>query len=1079
MKNLLLAWIVVLPWCVQAQSEIGLPLATHYDMKMKETLSTWRISEQPNGSLYIAAELLLAQYDGVKFTTMAKCQAACLAVDADGTAYVGGGGEFGKVEVSPKGKYSYSSLSDLLDDSVKLGAVRNVWITSKYVYFCTIEAIFEYHKNSKQIKIYQPEANGLFFNGFVVADEFFISQRPVGLQKIVNGKFVLAPNGEKLNQVRTSMDWKAGEKLIGYGRDGRMITYSYSNSAPPTPFVIKPENYLLGDAIYDSYPIDKNYFVVGTIAHGALLIDAKGAIAKKYNDTSFFQGNRVVTVTKDRSKNIWIGYYGMNGKLSKTELGLDLSIWNKNNGLTGSVITSTRYQGVRYVGTDNNLFYIDKNNQAISILPNIQRVIQLSNFKIEGEEKLIAVTDQFHHLLEVKGNKVEQIFKGLEITAVAQSKIHPNRLYVSMRDTLLALRYENKRFVKEGIIDLSKGNYRQILEDKEGTLWLLEDNNFGAAARIDFVNRNSLQVKSISRFTSKNGLPDYCHLVVYLNGQLVIGGNRGLVWYNSNTQRCEPYCGLGQRFCSGKYEVKDLVQASDGSIYVLPLFPSDKNEIVQIRVNSKGDTTYENRPFKRLPEFGYFSDIKLEDQVLWISGTEGLIRYEPRLDTKNYDLDFQCLIRGVVSAKDTLVYGGLSSEAIAKQHIYLPYSKNTIVIEFAATFFDNESKTLYATQLEGAEEEWTDWDKTTLRNYSRLSEGDYTFKVKAKNVYGKESTIATYTFTILPPWFRTWWAYTIYGVALALFIFGVVRWRTISLRRKKKALESLVKEKTIELMESNKNLEASQEELKQNNEELIAINEHLKATHRQLATSEKMASLGQLTAGIAHEINNPMNFISGGVQALQEIQKDFLANAATMTPAELEVKRQEIDELMQTVNNGVHRATNIIKSLRTFSSPVDIISEHASVDLVECVETALVLMNSKLVSGRVQLIKKFNEVSTAKANAAQLSQVLVNLLDNAIYAVKDKTEKVITIAISENEEALIIRVKDTGIGIKEEEQQHIFEPFYTTKGVGIGTGLGLFISYSIIQRHNGKFTMESVYGVGTQFTILLPKSTKA
>ena len=84
MKNLLLAWIVVLPWCVQAQSEIGLPLATHYDMKMKETLSTWRISEQPNGSLYLAAELLLAQYDGVKFTTMAKCQAACLAVDADG-----------------------------------------------------------------------------------------------------------------------------------------------------------------------------------------------------------------------------------------------------------------------------------------------------------------------------------------------------------------------------------------------------------------------------------------------------------------------------------------------------------------------------------------------------------------------------------------------------------------------------------------------------------------------------------------------------------------------------------------------------------------------------------------------------------------------------------------------------------------------------------------------------------------------------------------------------------------------------------------------------------------------------------
>jgi len=1078
-KKLLLASIVALPWCVQAQSEIGLPFATHYDMKMKEASSTWKVVELPNGCLYIAAELKLIQYDGVKFTTVGNCQAASLAVDADGIAYVGSGGEFGRVMIDEKGKHNYERLDKLLKDTIQVGAVRYVWITKTHVYFTTVEAVYEYSKQANSVNVYYADVNGLFFNGFVLNDEFYISQSSIGLQKIVDGRLVFAPHGETLkDRIYGSMEYEPGEMLLTYGREGNMTRYFSDPLKLPELYPMTSKSYLAGNVIYSCVPVGKKYFALGTVMNGALLTDRSGKVLNRFNDSTFFQDRRAIAVAKDRTQNLWLGYYGTQGKVSKTELGLDLSIWNKDNGLTGSVVASTRHLGVRYVGTDNNLFYINKKNQAIKMMPDVCRFLQFVNFKVAGEEKLLAITDIYPQIHEIEGTQVKRAFKGLEINAILQSTRNPNRLFVAMRDTLLALRYQNHQFVREGIVDLTKGNYRQMIEDEKGNLWLLEYNNFGIT-RMEFENAEAIKPSSVKRFNAKDGLPDYLNVIAIFNHEVIVGSKRGLSRFNSEINRFEPYAGLGKRFYNAPFEVQGLHQTKDGAIYILPSFPSDKNEIVRVTVSAKNDTTYETRPFKRLPEFGFFSELNSEDNVVWISGTEGLIRYEPRLDTKNYDLDFQCLIRGVVSARDTLVYGGLSSEVIAKQHIYLPYSKNTIAIEFAAPFFDNESKTVYATQLEGAEEEWTDWDRTTLRNYSRLREGDYTFKVKAKNVYGKESTVATYTFTILPPWFRTWWAYTLYGVALALFVFGVVRWRTISLRRKKKALEAIVKEKTIELMESNKNLEASQEELKQNNEELIAINEHLKATHRQLATSEKMASLGQLTAGIAHEINNPMNFISGGVQALQEIQKDFLTNAGTMTPEELEQKKQEIEELMQSVNNGVHRASNIIKSLRTFSSPVDLISEQASIDLIECVETALVILNSKIVGSKVQIIKKFNDVSPAKANTSQLSQVLVNLLDNAIFAVKDRIEKVITIAISENEEALVIQVKDNGIGIKEEEQQHIFEPFYTTKGVGIGTGLGLFISYSIIQRHNGKITMESTYGVGTEFTISLPKSNKA
>lgn len=1075
MKYVLIFLVVMIHRYAMAQSEMGLPLSTHYDLKIKEASSTWKIFEQPNGCLYIAAELILARYDGTKFRPVGNCQAASLAVDEDGIAYVGGGGEFGLVESDTRGKQTYRRLNKLLPDTTQVGAVRYVWLTSKSVFFCTVEAIFEYDKKNKSINVHYPESNGLFFNGFVLNDEFYISQSGVGLQKITDGHLMFAPHGQTMkNRVYGSLDYKRGAKLLGYGRTGNLTSYFSNPQKAPAIFEMKSKAYLDGDVIYSGQAISNKYFAIGTIGHGSLLLDSTGKVINHYNDSTFFQDRRAIAVMQDRTQNLWIGYYGTQGKVSKTELGLDLSLWNKNNGLTGSVVASTRHKGVRYVGTDNNLFYINKKNQAVKMLPGICRFLQFVNFKAGKEEKLLAITDTFQKIFEINGSEAKEAFAGLEINTILQSARNPQRLFVSMRDTLLALRYQNGRFVREGIVDLTKGNYRQMLEDEKGTLWLLEYNNFGIT-RMEFDRKEALTPKAITRFTPADGLPDYLNVIALYDHQVIIGSKRGLSKFNYATNRFEPYRGLGKQFCNAPFEVQGLQQSESGAVYVLPSFPSEKNEIVKITFTAKGDTLYESRPFKRLPEFGFFSELNVEGDVVWISGTEGLVKYDPRLDTRNYDLDFECLIRGAASSKDTLLWSGLTAAQTARQHVVLPYQKNTITFEFAAPFFDNETKTMYATKLEGAEDEWTEWERTNTRSYSRLSEGNYTFSVKAKNVYGRESTIATYSFTIQPPWFRTWWAYSMYAFGSFMFIYSVVRWRTYSLRLKKKALEETVKEKTKELIEMNKNLEASQEELKQNNEELIAINEHLKATHQQLVATEKMASLGQLTAGIAHEINNPMNFISGGVQALQQVQDDLWNEFDTLAHEQREKKKEELDELMRSVVNGVNRATNIIKSLRTFSSPVDAISDDFPTDLNECIQTSLVILNKKIIDQHVILAQNLGAISGARANPSQISQVIVNLIDNAIYAVKDKKEKLVRIETRESGQEVVLRVKDNGTGIPVEVQKHIFEPFFTTKGVGAGTGLGLFICHAIIQKHNGKIEMTSTPGEGTEFTISLPK----
>ncbi|NOS90430.1 MAG: GHKL domain-containing protein, partial [Cyclobacteriaceae bacterium] len=264
------------------------------------------------------------------------------------------------------------------------------------------------------------------------------------------------------------------------------------------------------------------------------------------------------------------------------------------------------------------------------------------------------------------------------------------------------------------------------------------------------------------------------------------------------------------------------------------------------------------------------------------------------------------------------------------------------------------------------------------------------------------------------------------------------------------------------------------EELRQSNDQLVATNEYLQKAQRQLVESEKMASLGQLTAGIAHEINNPINFISGGVQAINAVTEEFLEKK-DRTPEMLEATIRDIQDLMGSINNGVTRTASIITGLKNFASPSDDIND--SMDVTECIENSVILMNRKIADHDISIEITYQHHSRIPASGTQISQVLINLIDNAIGALKNMDgPRHISIGTQELANELLIKVKDNGTGIPEKDQPRIFEPFYTTKEVGSGVGLGLSISFSIIERHKGKITFVSKSGEGTEFTIALPLS---
>lgn len=276
---------------------------------------------------------------------------------------------------------------------------------------------------------------------------------------------------------------------------------------------------------------------------------------------------------------------------------------------------------------------------------------------------------------------------------------------------------------------------------------------------------------------------------------------------------------------------------------------------------------------------------------------------------------------------------------------------------------------------------------------------------------------------------------------------------------------------------------------KNNNEK--RIRKKLKEIQSRIANHEKLASIGQLSSGIAHEINNPLNFIQNNTRALQlnlsdldpilqalvdfeksnsDIDKQKLVSLAKKIDVSL--LQTESSELIEGVLSGTSRVDAIIKSM-SYISRSDLEKESVYSDIHKPINSAIVILQSK-IRDKINIETKFADLDPIKINPGQISQVIINILNNSIQAILDKGTVIIeTKRINEFCE---ISIKDDGIGMDEKIKTRIFDQFFTTKDVGEGTGLGLSISYNIIKAHGGEILVESAPGKGTNIRILLPYS---
>ncbi|MBO9732972.1 MAG: sensor histidine kinase [Chitinophaga sp.] len=303
--------------------------------------------------------------------------------------------------------------------------------------------------------------------------------------------------------------------------------------------------------------------------------------------------------------------------------------------------------------------------------------------------------------------------------------------------------------------------------------------------------------------------------------------------------------------------------------------------------------------------------------------------------------------------------------------------------------------------------------------------------------------------------------------------------------------ERLVREQNIILETKVKD---RTEDLQATNLELNTALTNLKDAQTRLVEKEKMASLGQLTAGIAHEINNPINFVTSNIKPLKldiadlkellnrydelphssDVPKTLADIAQFKREIDIDYIHEEISSLIKGIEDGAARTAEIVKGLRTFSRLDE--SDVKSIDIHEGLDSTLVLLRNA-IPPYVNIVKDYASLPKIECYAGKINQVFMNIFSNALNAIKSKKEhhnEFISIKTAQENSFVVITIKDTGIGMSEAVREKIFDPFFTTKDVGEGTGLGLSIVFSIIEKHRGKIVVNSAPGEGAEFIIYLP-----
>ncbi|SFG33662.1 ligand-binding sensor domain-containing protein [Pontibacter chinhatensis] len=844
MKRLLLLLLSILIGHANLKAQVkdeGIPFIRNYGQKeYNASAQNWAAVQDHRGVMYFGNNYGVLEYDGNNWRVIIlpnRTIARSLAIGKDGTIYVGGQNDFGYLSPNRQGLMEFVSLKDQIPEADRsFDDVWKTYVTSDGVYFCTVQAIYLLRNN--KFDVYRlPELPWGF--PFYVRNTLYVPVPEKGLYEISAGKMTLIPNSDVLKGYTITgilPHHKAGMLLVT--NQGKLFAYDGYNHFTAWKLPVSP---FLEEARINTVMSFSNGLAFGTAHNGLLLTDKDGTPRQHLNIEKGLQNNAVRSIYEDDAGNLWLG---LNNGISYVETNSAFTHFNAYSGLPGTAYTSLLDSGKVYLGTSDGLYFKQWSNSENPIQPAPFRLVEHTQGQVYNLQKIRNRLLLAHHEgpYQVKNGVAERLSDHRGAWLFLPLKAHPDYLLCGTYNGLLLYKFEgdNLKFVRtiEGFSESS----RVMEEDEAGNIWIAHgykgiyrlklSDDLSRAARVDFYGQAS-------------GFPSNIFINVFkINGELVFTGERGVFTYNKRTDKFEDHPVFSKLFAPDVH-IRKLVEDSDGHIW----FSAGK-EVGVLKKKANGSFEVEKNIFNKLYDklVGGFEHIAHYDRANMLIGTdEGFVHYHPTFrQTESTDHTFHTLIRQVSAtdgATDSLISGGdflhqgqLSISQPAGLRPELPYTFNSVKFTYSGvTFLDNDH-VQYQFMLEGFDRNWSGWGTSKQKEYTNLPEGTYTFKVKARDVYGHESGETAFTFTILPAWYSTYWAKAVYFLLglLAIWLLKRLIDRRVRLQQGQLREEQ---EKALRLKEAayiEEVLKAEKEVIRLNNEKLESELEH---KSKELASS--------------------------------------------------------------------------------------------------------------------------------------------------------------------------------------------------------------------------------------------------
>lgn len=772
-KNILkyIFLLLLLPfYSLSAQiKDIGLPFIENFDREDYQAgTQNWAIAQNQDGVMFFANNSGLLVYNGNKWQLYPLPNNSVVRSVAylDNKVYVGGYDEFGYFEENEIGELHYSSLSEkLLDKDKSLGEVWRIHFTRYGVVFQSFLKIFVLLNN----KIEVISSDTQFGFSYMVDNNLYVVDRDKGLYMLRN-KDLIPYYGNtsffKENEITFIISRGTDKLLVGTTNNGIFLFDGMKLTEWDSPI----NKQLKKDQIYSAIELPNNMLAIGSIQNGLYVINSQDKIIQHLNRYRGLQNNTILSLYYDKYGNLWLG---LDNGIDMLEVSSPLTIINYCFNIEASYC-SVVHDGILYIGTNQGLFAkkydeVENNFSVSSAFVLVKGTMgQVWNLKVIDNGLFCG-----HHLgtFIVKGLNAYQISDIEGGWDYEKLKKWDNYVIGGTYTGLILFEKTNTSAAEweyKGKITGFNESCKEITVDADGAIWITH--GMKGLYRV-ILSENYTQAINATLYNETNGLPDIPYTLATVRDQPVFVTNRAIYHYNKPDNTFVKDDKLNS-ILTGVSGFSKITEDYRGDLWY---FATEGMGVM--RLQEDGSYSKITLPFMRIKnQFlvpGYEHVYVHSKNIVFISSQQGTIHYDPSI-TKDFTPDFKAFIGNVVikSKDNDSLISFKSSEKKSPEIDFkdISYRYNSIVFSYFSPFFEASEQLTYSYRLIGFNSNWSDWSSQTVKEYTNLHEGDYSFEVKAKNIYDYQSDIARFTYTIKPPAHRTRYAY----ISYAIFFFVII-----------------------------------------------------------------------------------------------------------------------------------------------------------------------------------------------------------------------------------------------------------------------------------------------------------------